>query len=816
MNKKNLQQIAPHVVAILAFLVFSFAFFSPVLENKTLDQYDTRHWMGMSKEIRDYHDQTGHQPLWTNSMFSGMPSYLISTPPTPNLFIRLHNILSLNHLRPVSFMFLLLIGFYVTLLIFRVNPYLAIFGCIAFGLSTRFLDLMVTGHSSKIMALGYMSPIVGGVYLAYRRNRLLGAVITAIALSIQLVVNHLQITYYTFLIVLVFGIFELINAIRNRAIPSFLKTTGILLFAALLAVGSNIQNFWLVYQYSKVSMRGPSELSGDQQNTTKGLDRDYVTAWSYGIDETLTLLIPNFKGGASGAPLGENSDTYKLFEQSQGRQYAERVTRNLPVYWGNQPFTGGPVYVGAGIFFLFVLGMFLLRGRDRWWILAVSILAIMLAWGKNFMALTNLFLDYFPGYNKFRDVTTLLVIVQFTFPLLAMITFQKVLDANIRKPEFIKAFKNAIYVVGGLTLLFALIPGAFFDFSAPSDAQYSGRGMQAFVDALVSDRKMLLRNDSFRSLVFVGLTALVVYYTFIKKIKPSYAIAGIGLILMVDLWGVGKRYVNDDDFVRKQKVKEAYQPTQADLAIMRDTTMYYRVLDLTTSPFQSSRASYFHKSIGGYHGAKLRRYQDLYDRDISRNNMNVLNMLNTKYFIVPTDGGPPEARINNAALGNAWFVRDYRILESADQEIDALENFDPARTAIVDRRFARFVEGKEFSGDSSASISLTSYDPEKLTYSYQAGKEGLAVFSDIYYNKGWHAYIDGNPAPYFRVDYVLRAMVLPAGSHKVSFEFKPKAYTIGRKIVRADSIILLLLALGTLYWEFRKSRMKQESVADDK
>lgn len=808
MNKYLLNQATPHFIAILVFLVVSSAFFSPILENKTLEQYDTRHWQGMSKEIRDYRNETGHLPLWTNSMFSGMPTYLINTPPTHNPLMYVNNRLNSYGVRPICFMFLLMVGFYITLLIFRVNPYLAMAGAIAFAFSTKFLDLMVTGHITKMMALEYMGPIVGGVYLTYRRNRLLGAVITAFFLSIQLAVNHLQITYYTFLIVLIFGIFELINAIRNKVIPAFLKTTGILLFAALLAVSSNFQNFWLVYQYSKYSMRGPSELSGDQQNTTSGLDRDYVTAWSYGIDESLTLLIPNFKGGASGAPLGQNSETYKLFEQSQGRRYADRVTKNLPLYWGNQPFTGGPAYVGAGIFFLFIMGLFLLKGRERWWILGITILALMLSWGKNFMVLTNLFLDYFPGYNKFRDVTTLLVIVQFTFPLLAIMTVQKVLDGDVKKSEFIKAFKYSIYVVGGLTLLFALIPGAFFDFTSPGDARYSGQ-MQPFVDALVADRKMLLRNDSFRSLIFVSLTALLIYYTYIKKIKTNYAIAGLGLLLLVDMWGVGKRYVNKDDFVRKHETKDAYQPTQADLAILRDTSKYYRVLDLTTSPFQSSRASYFHKSIGGYHGAKIRRYQDLYDRHISRNNMNVLNMLNTKYFIVPTDGGPPEARINNGALGNAWFVRSFRIVDSPDEEIDALNDFDPSREAIVDKRFSQFVEGKNFNGDSAASIELTSYNPEILTYSYQSKVEGLAVFSEVYYEKGWHATIDGKPAPYFRVDYVLRAMVLPAGTHDIEFNFRPRAYYTGKKITRMSAVVLLLLMIGTLFYEFRKSRRKE-------
>jgi hypothetical protein len=803
MNKIIIKSLFPHVIAVLAFILISIAYFPPVLENKTLFQSDVRQQRGMAHEILDYREKTGKFSLWTNSMFSGMPSYLIVTPPSNNVLSKLHKILILNDFRPVCYLFLLMFGFYISLLIFRINPWLSIVGAIAFAFSSNFLILIETGHLSKVQAAGYLPPIIAGVYLAYRRHILAGALITGIFLSLQLLVNHLQITYYTFMIIIVWGIFEFIRSIREKILIRFMKVTGILLVAAFLAIGSNLVNFLLTYEYSRYSIRGKPELSSNQSQTG-GLDRDYVTAWSNGIDETLMLFIPNFKGGSSQGSLGENSKTYELFRQAQGPQYAREVIRQLPLYWGNKPFTGGPVYVGAGIFFLFILGLFLVKGPVKWWLLSISILAIMLSWGKNFMVLTDLFLDYFPGYNKFRDVTTLLIITEFTFPLLAIITFQKIIDGTLKREEFIKPFKYVVYVVGGIALVFILLPGAFFDFSSESDTQYINQGMNAFIQAIISDRETMLRNDSVRALIVMILTGGIIYFVFTKRLKINIAIALFGFVMLVDLWTVDKRYLNNDDFIPKRQASEAYQPYQADLNILQDKDLYFRVFDLTTDPFRSTRASYFHKSIGGYHGAKLRRYQDIIEYHLSKNNMQVINMLNTKYFIVPVKNSEPEVRYNGGALGNAWFVNKYRIVESPDEEIVALNNFNPADEAIVDKRFTGYLDGLTPIRDTAARISLTEYMPDRLIYKSFSNTIQLAVFSDIYYEKGWKVMIDDNPASFFRVDYILRAMVISPGNHKIEFSFEPQGYFIGRKVALISSLILLILGLGLGVYEIKK------------
>ena len=798
MNKIFFKTYLPHGLAILTFLLVSFAYFPKHIEGKTLQQSDIRWYEGMSKEVRDYKEDTGEFSLWTNSMFGGMPTYLIISPTSPNLLKYLNKILNLNHTKPVCHIFLFLVGFYIALLAFGVHPWLAMAGAFAFGFSTNSMTLIEAGHVTKVIAIGYMAPIIGGVYLAFRKKIFWGALITGIFLMLQLMVNHLQMTYYTLLIILVFGIVELVNSIKEKRLLCFSKTVGVLMVAVLLAVGSNMVNFWMTYEYSKYSTRSKSELTLNAENESSGLDKDYITAWSYGIDETLTLLIPNFKGGSSHGELSENSETYKLFRRAQGEKNAKQAIKAQSLYWGSQPFTGGPVYIGAVIFFLFVLGAFLLKGTVRWWLIITSILAIFLSWGNNFMILSDLFINYFPGYNKFRDVTMILVIVQFTFPLGALLIVQKIIDNDINKDDLLKYGKLSIYIVGGIALFFTLFPGLFFDFSALSDQNYTNQGLQVLVDAWVADRKMLLRNDSLRSLIFVLLTALLIYFMHLKKIKLKWFVTALMLLILFDMWPVAKRYLNNDDFVSKGQRAEAFQPYQADIQILKDGDLYYRVLDLTADPFKSSRASYFHKSLGGYHGAKMKRYQELIDYQISRNNMNVINMLNTKYFIMPTQDGPPAARLNNEALGNAWTVNQIQWVTNADEEMVALDNFNPAKKAIIDIRFEEFVGQFQSQSDSTVSIALTDYKPDQLTYQFHSSFDQIVVFSDIYYDKGWNAYVDGELHPYFRANYILRGMVIPKGSHQVEFKFEPSTYDKSRKIAFMSSLLFVILIVGML------------------
>ncbi|MBU8893925.1 MAG: YfhO family protein [Bacteroidales bacterium] len=794
MNKQLMNSLLPHLIAIVIFIAISFIYFSPLLEGKVIQQHDKTTFLGMSKEVRDFREATGEEALWTNSMFGGMPAYLISVKTKSNL-IKPIDIFLKSFERPASQVFLCLLGFYISLLIFGVNPWLSLAGAIAFTFSSYFFIIISAGHNTKVFAIAYMSPIIAGIYQAYRGKILLGSAITALFLALQLVSNHLQITYYTLIIVLIFGLVELVYTIKDKTYLKFLKATGILIIVALFAVGSNFSKTLTIMEYGKYSTRGKSELTINKENKTSGLDKDYAMAWSYGISETLTVLIPNFKGGASVGSVGENSASFKFFKKIQGERYASQVTKQLPLYWGNQPGTSGPVYFGAIIMFLFVLGFFILDKKLKWWLISTTVLSVLLSWGHNFSFFSNLFLDYFPGYNKFRVVAMTLVIAQFTVPLMAILALKEFFDGSVEKQKLEKAFKHSFYIIGGIALFFSLFPGALFDFSAKSDQGYIAQVGQAFVDALKEDRKMLLRADAFRSFVFIILSALAIYAFMKKKLKKNYAFAALIVLILIDMWAIDRRYLNNDNFISKRQAKEPYKMSQADQRILQDRDPDFRVLNLTVDPFNDASTSYFHKSIGGYHAAKMKRYQELIEFQISKNNMDVLNMLNTKYFIVPDNNRQPVAQYNAEALGNAWFVEDYRIVPDADSEIQALSEFNPSQEAIVDQRFEDFVQGKNFTKDTESYIKLEVYKPNHLTYTVNCTDEKLVVFSEIYYPEGWKAYIDGNYTDHFRVNYVLRSLVIPEGDHRVEFKFEPESYYIGNKIALAGSSILLLFII---------------------
>jgi hypothetical protein len=684
-------------------------------------------------------------------------------------------------------------------------------GALAFAFSSYFFMIIEAGHTSKAIAIGYMPPIIAGVYLAFRKKILLGSIITGLFLTLQLINNHLQITYYTFLIILIYGIYELISAIRENKMKSFFIAGSVLILAVLLAVGTNLTILWTTYEYGKYSIRGKSELTGDEDQTS-GLDKSYASQWSYGIDETLTLLIPGFKGGSSVGSLNEKSETYKLFRDARGPAYAKQIIKGLPLYWGTQPFTSGPVYVGAVILFFFVFGLFTYRGKLKWWLITITIISIILAWGKNFMLLTDLFLDYFPGYNKFRTLTMILVIAEFSIPLLAFLALQDFFKGNIKKEDFLKGIKYGLISLGGLALIFILLPG-MFSYTGPGDDPYLTQGSSAFIDALVIDRRRMLQTDAVRSLIFILLSASLLYICYLGKIKKEVFFSALALLILIDMWSVDKRLLNNDDFVPRRQAQVPFQPLEADLIINRDTSPDYRVFDLTASPdpFRSTRASYFHKSLGGYHGAKMKRYQELIDYHLTKSNMAVLNMLNTKYFILPSDQGSPQVQLNPYALGNAWFVRSYRIVNNADEEIQALSDFDPANEAIIDIRYNQYLEGFTPLYDSTAQISLINYSPDQLLYKYQSATNQLVLFSEIFYDKGWSAYVDNELKPHFRADYVLRAMVLPAGQHTVEFKFEPRSYYTGKKIAGASSLVLFVLLLFGFGIEIRKYFMKKSA-----
>lgn len=818
----SIKLIAPHMVAVVLFLILTYAYFSPLLEGKQIKQSDVTNFQGMYKESGDYYAKTGEIALWTNSMFGGMPTYLISMGAKSNVFIKIHQLLTLDSAKPAGMVFLYLFGFYLALLAFGVNPWLSIAGAIAYGFSSYFFIILEPGHITKAMALGYMPVVIAGVYLSYNKKMLLGAVLFGIFLTMQLFVNHLQITYYTFIIILVLGLFEFIKSIKEKKILNFSKATVVLLFTAILAIGGNFTNLWLTYEYGKYSMRSESELSSNKEIKTTGLDKDYITGWSYGISETLTLLIPNAKGGSSGGELSTNSESYKYFDEKYGSVQAKQIVKQSYTYWGAQPFTSGPVYAGAVVMFLFVLGMFMLKGHLKWWLLAVTIISIMLAWGKNFMWFTDLFLDYAPGYNKFRTVAMTLVIAEFALPLLAILTIDNILKNTIDRKTLIKYLKWSLYIVGGVLLLFIVIPSAFFDFSSASDAQIPNYWP---LNELKADRESLLRMDSLRSFVFIILTAVLVYFTGLKKLKPNIAILFIGILFITDMWTVNKRYVNNDLFVSKTEASTPYLPTQADIEILKDTDPDYRVLNVSVNTFNDASTSYFHKSIGGYHGAKMKRYQELIDTCISKDiitmqqklqnvksseevfdvigGSSVFNMLNTRYVIFGTKEGP-FAQPNRAALGNAWFVKSYKLVANANSELNALTNFNPSQEAIVDKRFESTLKNFKPNFDSTATIKLTKYSPNEVKYQSKCNNEQIAVFSEIYYDKGWDVFVDNKPATYFRANYVLRAMLVPSGNHEIDFKFEPKGYYLGEKVSLVSSILLLLCFFGVVFFEFKK------------
>ena len=813
MKKIDLKKVFPYFIAILVFLLITLAYFSPLLEGKKMFQSDIVNHQGVSKEIADFRAQTGQEPLWTNSMFGGMPAYQISVKYKTNLIGYLDNILTLGLPHPANLVFLYFLGFFILLLVMKADPWLSLVGAIAFAMSSYFFIILEAGHNSKAHAIGYMAPVIAGIILSFRGKYIWGGILTAIALSLEIKTNHPQITYYLGMMILILGFFKLLYAIREKQFMPFLKTAGVLLIALVFAVLTNLTSLWATYEYGKYTIRGKSELTTDQHNRTTGLDKTYVTQWSYGIGETMTLLIPDFYGGSSSAKFGKNSKVAQAMKANGLDEDSIRsfTSQSLPfLYWGDQPFTSGPVYVGALIFFLFILGLMVVKGPVKWWLLSATLLSILLSWGHNFMGLTELFLNYLPGYNKFRAVSMILVIAEFTMPLLGILALKVIVDGQSETKKLFKYLKISFGIVAGICLLFILLPGAFLDFSGAGDASFQKQYQfpDWLMQAIRDERLRLVKMDALRSLIFICLGAVLTWALIFRKIKKEYAWIVLIILILADMYMVNKRYVNNDSFTSKSRVVNPFEPSAADNQILEDKDPDFRVLNLTGDPMRDANTSYFHKSIGGYHGAKLRRYQELFDHHISRNNMAVLNMLNTRYIIIPDQNRNPVAQYNPQALGNAWFVNGYKLVDNADAELEALTGFKPDSLAIIDQQFAGLITGFQPNRDSLDFIKLDQYAPNALTYSYKSKHTSLAVFSEIYYPKGWNAYVDGQPTPHLRADYVLRAMILPAGEHNVVFKFEPRVYAVGETIALISSIVLILLVLILAFMDFRKARQK--------
>ncbi len=816
-----IKKVLPHAVAVVLFVLATMVYFSPMfLDGKQLRQGDILHSNGSSKEIADYRERTGKEALWTNSVFGGMPAYQISVQYHNNWLQYLGSFLTLGLPSPAYMIFLALLGFYIMLLCFKVNPWLAIVGAFAYGLSTYFMLIAGAGHNTKMRAMAYMPPIIGGLYLAYTRRKMwLGVLVVCLALGLQIRANHLQITYYTGIIVLIFIIFELVRIIKEKDYSSFVKTSAAMIIAVVLAVGVNITNMLLTAEYTPYSTRGQSELTDETGDKTKGLDKSSILEdYSYGITETMNLFIPNFIGGGSVSEVGLNSPFYEtLIQNGVSKKEATEACKGVPTYWGDQRYTAGPVYLGAVMIFLFVLGLIVVKGQVKWWLLTATLLSIALAWGKHFGFLSNLFIDFFPMYNKFRTVSMTLTIAMLTVPLLGMLAVNEMLGNNLTTIDKKKALQKSTVIVGGIALLFALLPGLFFSFDAASDANYP----DWLVATLRDTREWLLRNDAIRSLFFVAGTAAVLWFSTVGKLKFTPAVMIIAALIVIDLWSVDKRYLNDHSFFPKQRGINTAHQSPADQDILLDKSLDYRVLNLSVDPFNDASTSFFHKSLGGYHGAKMERYQELISSQLHPEIRNLLtqkteqgmysklqscvalNMLNTKY-IIDTQQKPIA---NPGALGNAWPVGHIKWADNADAEIAALGGLNPSSEAVVDKRYQPALEGFIARYDSTASIKLVSYEPNHLVYEYHSQIPQLIVFSEIFYDKGWNAYIDGELTPHICADYVLRAMAVPAGKHEIVFKFEPVSYARGEKIALASSIGIVLLILGVAakgYLDYRK------------
>ncbi len=796
MKTFNYKPLLISALIIIGFAFMSVFYVSPILDGKELRQHDVLQWQGAAHESMQYEEQTGDSPLWTNSMFSGMPTYLIHIT-TSNVVRYIYDAFHTTVDHPEMIILMYFVWAFLALLLVGMPMGISALGALFYGLSSYFFIILEAGHITKCIALGQLPLIVASVYVTYCKDKkLLGSAIFAMILALDLIANHLQIVYYTALICIVFVLFVLYDAIKTKEfMKKFLQPSLLLLAGLLLAVGANFSRFYATYDYGKDSIRGKSELTTNDENKTSGLDKDYATAWSYGISETIDLLVPNFKGGASSSELDKDSETFKTLKQYNVPN-AGKIVKSMPTYWGEQPVTSGPVYIGALVIFLFVFGLLYVTGPIKWWLAFLTLFSILLAWGHNFMFLTDLFLDYFPGYNKFRTVSMILVIAEFTMPLLAIIAIKKFLEDNQKDIAF-KKLTLAFGIVGGFLLLLFITAG-LWSFQGAHDADMLPDWL---LPSLLADRKAMMTGDIIRSLMIVAAGFGILSLYKFDVIKNSTVIVSLlAGVVILDMLPVNKRYLNNDDFVKATKY--LFQPTPADRTILQDTDPNFRVMNFTVSPFNDASTSYFHKSVGGYHGAKMRRYQELIDSCLSKQNMAVYCMLNTKYFILPGENQQPTAQYNQDALGNAWFIKNIHIVPDANAEISALKVFDPRNEAFVDQRYS--VSDTIFVVDSAASIQLTSYHPEELHYTTNNSKTGVAIFSEIFYDKGWNAYIDNNLVPHFRANYVLRGLEIPAGNHEITFKFEPKAFYITDKISLIFSCILLISFLAIAGYELKK------------
>ena len=835
----TLKKCLPDAIVIVIFAVISFAyFFVPVSQGKILFRHDSQASVGLGQELTQYEQRTGEVTRWTNSVFSGMPTYQIS--PSYNSTDGLSAVMSAYHLwlpDYVWFIFAYLLGFYILLRAFNFRQSLAALGSIIWAFSSYFLIIIAAGHLWKVMALAYLPPMIGGVVLAYRGKYLWGFIVTAVFTAFEIKANHVQMTYYYLFIVLFMVIAYLVQAIREKRLQHFFKASGILIAAALIGIAINISNLYHTWEYQKESMRGKSELTkaNSANQTSSGLDRDYITQWSYGIDETLTLLVPDAKGGAS-VPLSQNA-TAMAKANPEVENMLPQLYEAIPQYFGTQPGTSGPVYVGAFVLFLFVLGLFIVKTPIKWALLAATALSILLSWGHNFMGFTNFFLDYVPMYAKFRTVASILVIAEFTIPLLAALALKRIVDEPTVLTKNMKYVYASLALTAGVALAIALMPSMMGPFVSDQERQMlSGiQGMtpdvqNMMLSSIATMRGAMVSADAWRSIVIIiiGVAMLLLFKA--QKIKAIYLIVGISALCLIDLWQVDKRYLNDEMFVPKSERDTPQQATATDLQILKDKSLSYRVLNFASGAFNENNTSYFHKSIGGYHPAKLRRYQEMIDKYIApemqtamqaiankggvmsevdgRKLFPILNMLNAKYFIVPLQGNATTSIQNPYAQGNGWFVDKLTYVADTNAEYAGVGKIDVSHEAVADKKFEPIL-GQTQTNDSTARVVLTKYEPNNMTYTVSSTKGGVVVFSEVYY-PGWTATIDRQPAELGRVNYILRALNVKAGKHEVVLDFHPTSISTTETIAYAALIVLLLAICVAIYSEKKKQKTTKE------
>ena len=827
--QSSIKKCLPDVLAVLLFAILAFAYFFPAdIEGRILYRHDASAGRGAGQEGIEYREKTGERSRWTNALFGGMPTYQMA--PSYGSTEVLTKAVNAYHLwlpENVWYVFAYLLGFYILLRAFDFRQHLAALGSIIWAFSTYFLIIIAAGHIWKVWALAYLPPMIAGIVLAYRGKYLWGLLLTAIFTAFEINANHVQMTYYYLFIILLMGIAWLVEAIKEKQMARFLKATGVVALGAAIGVCINLSNLYHTWEYSQESMRGKSELvkQNSSNQTNSGLERDYITQWSYGIGETWTLLVPNTKGGASVSL----SQSEKAMEHAQSDFMP--IYQQLGQYWGEQPGTSGPVYVGAFVLMLFILGLLIVKGPMKWALLAATILSILLSWGKNFMGFTDFFLDYVPMYAKFRTVASILVIAEFTIPLLAMLALKELMD----KPELLKPRMKYVGIsfllTGGIALLFAVMPSMFFDSFISSSELRAIQSLPAeYIQPLVANltemRKAVFTADAMRSFYIILVGTGVLLTVVFGKLKKEYAVGIILVLCLVDLWTVNKRYLNDDMFVPEAEREAPQAKTQTDELILRDQSLDYRVLNLATNTFNENETSYYHKSIGGYHAAKLRRYQEMIEQYISpemqalfgavskaggdMTQVNgdsiypVLNMLNTKYFIFPLEGGQTVPIQNPYVYGNAWLVDKLSYVSNANEEMDAVGKLDLRHEAVADAKFKEQL-GEAVVQDTASTVQITGYEPNRLNYEVNSGKGGVLVFSEIYY-PGWTATVDGEPVELGRVNYILRAMNIKPGKHQVELAFFPKTVKTTETIAYVAYVLLLLLmiGMGVMYWRKKK------------